>query len=94
MLAGRVNGVTEATDGPDLFTTAGKLADLKQRYHEAVTASGEAAIEKQHAKGKMTARERIAELLDPARSSSSTNSCGTARTRSAWTPSAPTATPS
>ena len=29
MLAGRVNGVTEATDGPDLSTTAGKLADLK-----------------------------------------------------------------
>ncbi|MDR5700353.1 acyl-CoA carboxylase subunit beta [Agromyces sp. LY-1074] len=52
-------------DGPDLSTTAGKLADLKRRYHEAVTASGEAAIEKQHAKGKMTARERIAELLDP-----------------------------
>jgi propionyl-CoA carboxylase beta chain len=65
MLAGRVNGVTESTDGPDLTTTAGKLADLKLRYHEAVTASGESAIEKQHAKGKMTARERIAELLDP-----------------------------
>ena len=43
ILAGRVNGVTEATDGPDLSTTAGKLADLKLRYHEAVTASGEAA---------------------------------------------------
>lgn len=48
----------------DLYTTAGKLADLKDRYHEAVTASGEAAIEKQHAKGKMTARERITMLLD------------------------------
>ncbi|MET0725812.1 MAG: acyl-CoA carboxylase subunit beta [Leifsonia sp.] len=48
-----------------MMTTAGKLADLKNRYHEAVTASGEAAIEKQHAKGKMTARERIATLLDP-----------------------------
>src|SRR5690606_41345736 len=48
-----------------MYTTAGKLADLKHRYHEAVTASGEAAIAKQHAKGKMTARERIAELLDP-----------------------------
>jgi propionyl-CoA carboxylase beta chain len=61
-----VNRVTEPIDdGPDLTTTAGKLADLKRRYHEAVTASGEAAIEKQHAKGKMTARERIAELLDP-----------------------------
>ncbi|MEJ3403547.1 acyl-CoA carboxylase subunit beta [Rathayibacter sp. YIM 133350] len=47
-----------------MSTTAGKLADLKNRYHEAVTASGEAAIEKQHAKGKMTARERIDQLLD------------------------------
>ncbi|AZZ49359.1 acyl-CoA carboxylase subunit beta [Rathayibacter rathayi] len=50
---------------PDLSTTAGKIADLKNRYHEAVTASGEAAIEKQHSKGKMTARERIDTLLDP-----------------------------
>ncbi len=52
------------TPTPDLSTTAGKIADLKVRYHEAVTASGEAAIEKQHAKGKKTARERIDELLD------------------------------
>lgn len=60
------NAVTpDESDAPDLYTTAGKLADLKQRYHEAVTASGEAAIAKQHARGKMTARERIAELLDP-----------------------------
>ncbi|HEV7812147.1 MAG TPA: acyl-CoA carboxylase subunit beta [Leifsonia sp.] len=49
---------------PDLHTTAGKLADLKERFHEAVTASGQAAIEKQHAKGKLTARERIELLLD------------------------------
>ncbi|WP_020075445.1 acyl-CoA carboxylase subunit beta [Cryocola sp. 340MFSha3.1] len=49
---------------PDLTTTAGKLADLKERFHEAVTASGQAAIEKQHAKGKLTARERIDLLLD------------------------------
>ena len=49
----------------DPFTTAGKIADLKKRYHEAVLASGEAAVEKQHAKGKMTARERIEQLLDP-----------------------------
>lgn len=53
------------SDKPDLSTTAGKIADLKQRYHEAVHASGEAAIEKQHAKGKKTARERIEMLLDP-----------------------------
>lgn len=49
---------------PDFNTTAGKIADLKKRYHEAVYASGEAAIEKQHAKGKLTARERIELLLD------------------------------
>lgn len=48
----------------DLGTTAGKLADLRDRYHEAVHASGEAAIAKQHAKGKKTARERIEMLLD------------------------------
>ncbi|AJM78029.1 acyl-CoA carboxylase subunit beta [Rathayibacter toxicus] len=50
---------------PDPHTTAGKIADLKARYHEAVTASGEAALHKQHAKGKLTARERIDTLLDP-----------------------------
>ena len=49
---------------PDLSTTAGKIADLHARYAEAVTASGETAIAKQHAKGKGTARERIAALLD------------------------------
>jgi propionyl-CoA carboxylase beta chain len=64
-----VNGVTDteprqADQLPDVTTTAGKLADLKARFHEAVTASGEAAIEKQHAKGKLTAREWIELLLD------------------------------
>jgi propionyl-CoA carboxylase beta chain len=58
---GRVSetGVTE-----ELLTTQGRIADLKRRYHEAVTASGEAAVAKQHAKGKQTARERIEALLD------------------------------
>jgi propionyl-CoA carboxylase beta chain len=50
---------------PDISTTKGKLEDLRQRYHEAVTAAGETAIAKQHAKGKNTARERIDMLLDP-----------------------------
>ena len=49
----------------DILTTAGKLQDFKNRYYEAVHASGEAAVEKQHAKGKKTARERIEMLLDP-----------------------------
>ncbi|HEU4849288.1 MAG TPA: acyl-CoA carboxylase subunit beta [Terrimesophilobacter sp.] len=59
-----MTGVTDETTDPDQYTTAGKLADLKRRYHEAVTASGEAAIEKQHKRGKKTARERIEQLLD------------------------------
>ena len=56
--------MTAENDTP-LLTTAGRLEDLRKRYHEAVFASGEAAIAKQHAKGKKTARERIDMLLDP-----------------------------
>ena len=52
------------TNAPDLSTTAGRIADLKQKYHEAVTQASEIAVEKQRAKGKMTARERIDALLD------------------------------
>ncbi|MDT4903057.1 MAG: propionyl-CoA carboxylase beta chain [Pseudonocardiales bacterium] len=50
---------------PDIHTTAGKLADLERRYDEAVHAGSSRAVEKQHAKGKKTARERIEALLDP-----------------------------
>src|SRR5215216_5445437 len=49
---------------PDIHTTAGKLADLDRRMWEAVHAGSEAAVEKQHARGKKTARERIQMLLD------------------------------
>ncbi|WP_222267367.1 acyl-CoA carboxylase subunit beta [Modestobacter marinus] len=49
----------------DLHTTAGKLADLEQRVQEAAHAGSARAVEKQHAAGKMTARERIEALLDP-----------------------------
>ncbi|MGJ7908804.1 acyl-CoA carboxylase subunit beta [Actinopolyspora sp. H202] len=49
---------------PDIHTTAGKLADLYRRNYEAVHAGSERAVEKQHAKGKYTARERIDMLLD------------------------------
>ncbi|MEV4255852.1 acyl-CoA carboxylase subunit beta [Spirillospora sp. NPDC049652] len=49
----------------DIHTTAGKIADLERRRYEAVHAASAAAVEKQHAKGKMTARERIDALLDP-----------------------------
>jgi len=48
---------------PDVHTTAGKLADLYQRFAEALPS--DAAAERQHAKGRKTARERIDMLLDP-----------------------------
>src|SRR6478609_1722248 len=59
----------EGTDVPseseiDVHTTAGKLADLERRLDEAVHAGSEKAIEKQHAKGRRTARERIEMLFD------------------------------
>jgi propionyl-CoA carboxylase beta chain len=52
------------TSTPDLHTTAGKLADLEHRLDEAVHAGSAKAIEKQHAKGRQSARERIEMLLD------------------------------
>jgi propionyl-CoA carboxylase beta chain len=50
---------------PDIHTSAGKLADLHRRNDEAVHAGSARAVERQHAKGKLTARERIDLLLDP-----------------------------
>jgi len=49
---------------PDPHTTAGKIADLERRRYEAVHAGSAAAIEKQHERGKLTARERVDLLLD------------------------------
>lgn len=57
----------EGTDIPaeiDVHTTAGKLADLERRLDEAVHAGSAKAVEKQHAKGRKTARERIELLFD------------------------------
>jgi propionyl-CoA carboxylase beta chain len=50
---------------PDLRTTAGKLAQLAHKTDEAVHAGSAQAVEKRHAEGRMTARERIEALLDP-----------------------------
>ncbi len=49
---------------PDIHTTAGKLELLHTHIEEAVHAGSQKAIDLQHSKGKMTARERIAALLD------------------------------
>jgi propionyl-CoA carboxylase beta chain len=48
----------------DTHTTAGKLEDLELRLDEAVHAGSAKAVEKQHAKGRKTARERIELLFD------------------------------
>jgi propionyl-CoA carboxylase beta chain len=50
--------------GIDIHSTAGKLADLKRRVAEVAHAGSERAVEKQHARGKKTARERLELLLD------------------------------
>jgi propionyl-CoA carboxylase beta chain len=54
----------QESQGIDIHTTAGKLADLQRRIEEATHAGSARAVEKQHAKGKLTARERIDLLLD------------------------------
>ncbi|MFZ5851831.1 MAG: acyl-CoA carboxylase subunit beta [Actinomycetota bacterium] len=51
--------------GLDPHTTAGRLAELEHRVYEAVHAGSQRAVDAQHARGKMTARERIDALLDP-----------------------------
>jgi propionyl-CoA carboxylase beta chain len=48
----------------DIHTTAGKIDGLRARIDDAVHAGSARAIEKQHARGKKTARERIALLID------------------------------
>ncbi len=57
-------GGTDVPADIDIHTTAGKLADLKRRVAEVAHAGSDRAIEKQHARGKKTARERLEILLD------------------------------
>ncbi len=57
----------QGTDVPadiDVHTTAGKLADAERRLEEARSTQEANAQERQHAKGRKTARERIALLFD------------------------------
>ncbi len=52
-------------DGVDTSTTAGKIEHLRELREQAQLGGGERRIESQHAKGKLTARERLDLLLDP-----------------------------
>ncbi|MBZ4688589.1 MAG: methylmalonyl-CoA decarboxylase subunit alpha, partial [Clostridia bacterium] len=47
-----------------MSTMEEKIKDLRERNKKIEEGGGEKKIEKQHAKGKMTARERIAAFLD------------------------------
>ena len=60
----QVMGGTDVPADIDTTTTAGKLQDLKRRVAEVAHAGSERAVEKQHARGKKTARERLELLLD------------------------------
>ncbi|SDO19947.1 propionyl-CoA carboxylase beta chain [Nakamurella panacisegetis] len=48
----------------DMHTTAGKLADLRARMEQAQHPGTPEAIERQHSRGRLTARERVDLLLD------------------------------
>jgi propionyl-CoA carboxylase beta chain len=50
---------------PDPTSVAGKIFQLERLNDEAIHAGSRRAVDAQHAKGKMTARERIEMLLDP-----------------------------
>jgi len=53
-----------APTGVDLHTTSGKLSQLRHKLDEAVHAGSARAVEAQHKRGKLTARERIELFLD------------------------------
>jgi propionyl-CoA carboxylase beta chain len=59
-----MSSTTGPIEGPDLHTTAGKLADLLRRTDEAVHAGAARAAARAHPRGRKTARERIDLLLD------------------------------
>ncbi len=42
-----------------------RIEELRRRYREARRGGGEERVARQHAAGKLTARERIEALLDP-----------------------------
>ena len=58
------SAVEQVPGEPDVHTSAGKLADWYRRQDDVVHAGSERAVERQHAKGRKTARERLDLLLD------------------------------
>ncbi|HIW92203.1 MAG TPA: acyl-CoA carboxylase subunit beta [Candidatus Corynebacterium avicola] len=56
---------TSAPNPADTTTTAGKLEDLRHRLAETTAPVGEGAVAAVHEAGRLTARERVEQLLDP-----------------------------
>ncbi|MEN6566173.1 MAG: carboxyl transferase domain-containing protein, partial [Veillonellales bacterium] len=48
-----------------MSATLDKIKNMQEQTAKIMASGGPKRIEKQHAKGKMTARERIEKLLDP-----------------------------
>lgn len=63
-MIGRAFHKSPLHDEDDVKTTQERIEDLRRRREQATTTDPQAA-EKQHARGKLTARERIDQLLDP-----------------------------
>jgi acetyl-CoA carboxylase carboxyltransferase component len=58
----RPSGLTGESSGPPV---SHQTRELRARKSEALEAGGRAAVQRQHDRGKLTARERIERLLDP-----------------------------
>jgi 3-methylcrotonyl-CoA carboxylase beta subunit len=68
-------------------THATQLADLHRQEAKIQEGGGAAAIKRQHEKNRLTARERIARLIDPASDFFELRLwSGAARRRRAWSP--------
>ena len=59
-----MSAVPESEASVDTRSTAGKLAEFERRLDAAVHAASAKSVEKQHSRGKKTARERIEALFD------------------------------
>src|SRR5689334_7981513 len=57
--------MTETDSGVHAATTRAKIYHLRELREQARVGGGQRRIEAQHAKGKLTARERLDLLLDP-----------------------------
>ncbi len=55
----------DAAAAPDRHSAAGKIAEFHRRNDQAMHAGSARAVERRHAQGRMTARERVDAFLDP-----------------------------